>query len=86
MRKNTLHYREIVVYYSCKGNKENRQEENIMSKIFIEKETIERAKENYEKAIEACKNAGPAEIRDAIAYMRDCGSTYRAFLNANYSI
>ena len=60
-----------------------------MSNIYIEPETIEKARINYENAMkevqEAIETDGKA-LRDKIAYMRHLGETYRAYLTANMHI
>ena len=60
-----------------------------MSNIYIEPETIEKARINYENAMkevqEAIATDGKA-LREKIAYMQHLGETYRAYLTANMHI
>lgn len=57
-----------------------------MGRYYIEPETIERARINYEKAMQEVKEAIAADskdLKDKIAYMRFLGDTYRSYIRAN---
>ena len=58
--------------------------------IYIEQETIERAKANSKKAnsraAEAIRNGSPEDIREAIQEALERSRDYRTFIRANYNI
>ena len=56
-----------------------------MSKIYIEQDTIESARVNYEQAMQEVKQAiaeNSKDLKDKIAYMRFLGDTDRAYIRA----
>ena len=57
-----------------------------MGKYYIEKDILDKAKENYEQAMQDVKKAietDSKDLKDKIAYMRHLGDTYRALIRAN---
>ena len=57
-----------------------------MGHIYIEPETIEKARINYEAAMKEVQEAirtDSKELKEKIAYMRHLGETYRAYIRAN---
>lgn len=60
-----------------------------MNNIYIEQETIEQARINYENAMKEVQEliaTDGKELKEKIAYMRHLGDTYRAYLTANMHI
>lgn len=60
-----------------------------MENIYIELETIQKAKAAYEAAMKEVQDliaTDGVKLREKIAYMNHLGSVYRSLIQANYHI
>ena len=57
-----------------------------MGKYYIDPETIEKARINYEKAMQEVQKAidsDSKDLKEKIDYMRFLGSTYRSYIRSS---